>query len=97
MQKNSVNILSCLKLPSSPQFQRKDLDVHIEAAMRDHLNLACAKLDETTVELNETRLKWHDTEAELNETRVSFLNYKLEKKKMNIYKEESTTTVYLEA
>ena len=98
MQKNSVNILSRLKLLFSPKFQRKDLDVHIEAATRDHhLNLACAKLDETRVELNETRVKLLDTEALLKEMRVSFLNYKLEKKRMNIDKEEGTTAVYLEA
>ena len=104
MQKNinSVNALPVLKLLFSPQFQRKDVDFHVEAAMREHLNLACAKLDETQVklddtkaELDETRVKWNETEAQLHdtralleETRVSYLNYKLEKKKSNIDKVE---------
>ena len=79
MQKNinSVNTLPVLKLLFSPQFQRKDVDFHVEAAKREHLNLACAKLDETQVklddtkaELDETRVKWNETEAQLHDTRA---------------------------
>ena len=47
-KENSVNTLSVLLF--SPQFQRKDVEFHIEAATREHLNLACAKLDETLVD-----------------------------------------------
>jgi len=49
-KENSVNTLSVLKLLFSPQLQRKDVEFHIEAATRGHLNLACAKLDETLVD-----------------------------------------------
>lgn len=42
-----------------------------------YLNLACAKLDETQVklddtkaELDETRVKWNETEAQLHDTRA---------------------------
>ena len=47
------------------------------------LDDAKAELDETRVKLNETQVRSHDTRALLEETRVSYLNYKLEKKKVN--------------
>ena len=47
-KENSVNTLSVLLF--SPQFQRKDVEFHIEAATREYLNLACAKLEETLVD-----------------------------------------------
>ena len=49
-KENSVNTLSIVKLLFSPKFQRKDVEFHIEATTREHLNLACAKLDETLVD-----------------------------------------------
>ena len=49
-KENAVNTLSVLKLLFSPQFQRKDVQFHIEATTREHLNLACVKMDETLVD-----------------------------------------------
>ena len=46
--------------------------------------------------MHETQVQLHDTRALLEETRVSYLNYKLEQKKVNIGKEEGKNTVYLE-
>ena len=37
------------------QFQRKNVDSHLQSAMREHLDFACMKLNSTQVQLNETR------------------------------------------
>ena len=37
------------------QFQRKNVDSHLQSAMREHLDFACVKLNNTQVQLDETR------------------------------------------
>ena len=37
------------------QFQRKNVDSHLQSAMRQHLDFACIKLNSTQVQLDETR------------------------------------------
>ena len=37
------------------QFQRKNVDSHLQSAMREHLDFACIKLNSTQVQLDETR------------------------------------------
>ena len=37
------------------QFQRKNVDSHLQSAMREHLDFACMKLNSTQVQLDETR------------------------------------------
>ena len=39
------------------QFQRKDVDPHLQSHTREHLDLACVKLNNTQVQLDETRAK----------------------------------------
>ena len=73
-KENLVNTLSVLKLLSSPQFQHKDVQFQIEAATRQHLNLACAKLDETLVELDDAKAELDETRVKVNETQVQLHN-----------------------
>ena len=47
------------------QVQRKNLDLHLQKAMRKHLNFACDKLNGTQVQLGETRVQLKETQAEL--------------------------------
>ena len=37
------------------QFQRRNVDSHLQSAMREHLDFACVKLNNTQVQLDETR------------------------------------------
>ena len=37
------------------QFQRKNVDSHLQSAVREHLDFACIKLNSTQVQLDETR------------------------------------------
>ena len=37
------------------QFQRKNVDSHLQSATRQHLDFACIKLNSTQVQLDETR------------------------------------------
>ena len=51
------------------QVQRKNLDLHLQKAMREHLNFACDKLNSTQVQLDETRVQLNETQAELKLTK----------------------------
>ncbi len=46
------------------------MEVHLQSAVRLHLDLACLKLNNTEVKLNNTEVKLNDTEAELHNTKV---------------------------
>ena len=64
------------------QFQRKNVDSHLQSAMRQHLDFACIKLNSTQVQLDETRAQLsrltQDQLANNQESRKATL--KLEKK-----------------
>ena len=51
------------------QVQRKNLDLHLQKALQEHLNFACDKLNSTQVQLGETRVQLKETQAELKLTR----------------------------
>ena len=51
------------------QFHRKNADSHLESAMREHLEFACVKLNNTQVQLNEQRVQLDETRVHLDETR----------------------------
>ena len=51
------------------QVQRKNLDLHLQKAMQEHLNFACDKLKSTQVQLGETRVQLNETQAELKLTK----------------------------
>ena len=51
------------------QVQRKNLDLHLQKAVREHLNFACDKLNSTQVQLDETRVQLKETQAELKLTK----------------------------
>ena len=47
------------------QVQRKNLDLHLQKALQEHLDFACDKLNSTQVQLGETRVQLKETQAEL--------------------------------
>ena len=49
------NILFLRSFVFFQQFQRKNVDSHLQSAMREHLDFACIKLNSTRVQLDETR------------------------------------------
>ena len=57
-------------LSSFFQFQRKNVDSHLQSNMREHLEFACVKLSSTQVQLNEQRVQLDETRVQLDETRV---------------------------
>ena len=46
------------------------MDPHLQSHTREHLDLACVKLNSTQVQLNETRVQLDETRVQLDETRV---------------------------
>ena len=47
------------------QFQRRNLDAHLQANMREHLDLACVKIDTTQVELKNAQETTRELEEKL--------------------------------
>ena len=56
------------------QVQRKNLDLHLQKAMQEHLNFACDKLYSTQVQLDETQAKLKLTEDQVRETQDTTRN-----------------------
>ena len=52
------------------QFQRKNVDSHLQSNMREHLEFACVKLNSTQVQLNEQRVQLDETRVQLDKTQV---------------------------
>ncbi len=50
------------------QVQRKQIESHLQSAVRLHLDLACIKLNVTEAKLIETEVKLNNTEVKLNNT-----------------------------
>ena len=73
------------------QFQRKNLDSHLQSNMQEHLEFACVKLNSTQVQLNEQRVQLDETRAQLVETqaRLSCLTVEDGRKKRFIWKIKS--------
>ena len=73
------------------QFQRKNLDSHLQSNMREHLEFACVKLNNTQVQLNEQRGQLDEIRAQLVETqaRLSCLTVEDGRKKRFIWKIKS--------
>ena len=46
------------------------MDSHLQSNMREHLDLACVKLNSTQVQLNEQRVQLDETRVQLDETRI---------------------------
>ena len=46
------------------------MDSHLQSNMREHLDLACVKLNSTQVQLNEQRVQLDEARVQLDETRV---------------------------
>ena len=46
------------------------MDPHLQSHTREHLDLACVKLNSTQVQLDETRVQLDETRVQLDETRV---------------------------
>ena len=46
------------------------MDSHLQSNMREHLDLACVKLNSTQVQLNEQRVQLDETRVQLDQTRV---------------------------
>ncbi len=61
--KRDVNVLSLFL-----QVQRKQVDFHLQSAVKLHLDLTCVKLNNTAAKLNNTEVKLNDTEVKLNDT-----------------------------
>ena len=67
------------------------MDSHLQSNMREHLDLACVKLNSTQVQLNEQRVQLDETRAQLVETqaRLSCLTVEDGRKKRFIWKIKS--------
>ncbi len=50
------------------QVQRKQVEFHLQSAVRLHLDLSCIKLNDTEAKLIDTEMKLIDTEMKLNDT-----------------------------
>ena len=51
------------------QFQRREVEVHLESGTRLHLDLACVKLNETESKLIEAREEFRNTQEKFEETK----------------------------
>ena len=49
------------------------MDSHLQSNMREHLDLACVKLNSTQVQLNEQRVQLDETRVQLDQTRVQLV------------------------
>ena len=49
------------------------MDSHLQSNMREHLDLACVKLNSTQVQLDEQRVQLHEQRVQLDETRVQLV------------------------
>ena len=56
------------------QVQRKNLDLHLQKAMQEHLNFACDKLNSTQVQLDETQAELKLTKDQVRETQDTTRN-----------------------
>ena len=52
------------------------MDSHLQSNMREHLDLACAKLNSTQVQLKKQRVQLDETRIQLDETRVQLAETK---------------------
>ena len=83
------------------QFQRKDVDPHLQSHTREHLDLACVKLNSTQVQLNETRVQLDETRVQLDEQRVQLNETRaklsrLTQDQLTIIKESQETKIKFE-
>lgn len=59
-------------LQFSLQVQRKEIESHLQSALRIHFELACVKLNDTQVQLNKTQEQLHDTQVQFHSTQNKF-------------------------
>ena len=81
------------------QFQRKNLDSHLQSNMREHLEFACVKLNNTQVQLNEQRGQLDEIRVQLVETqaRLNCLTVEDGRKKRFIWKIKSFSEILRQA
>ena len=70
------------------------MDPHLQSHTREHLDLACVKLNSTKVQLNETRVQLDEQRVQLDETRAK-LN-RLTQDQLTIIKESQETKIKFE-
>ena len=77
------------------------MDPHLQSHTREHLDLACVKLNSTQVQLNETRVQLDETRVQLDEQRVQLNETRaklsrLTQAQLTIIKESQETKIKFE-
>ena len=77
------------------------MDPHLQSHTREHLDLACVKLNSTQVQLNETRVQLDETRVQLDEQRVQLNETqaklsRLTQDQLTIIKESQETKIKFE-
>ena len=77
------------------------MDPHLQSHTREHLDLACVKLNSTQVQLNETRVQLDETRVQLDEQRVQLSETRaklsrLTQDQLTIIKESQETKIKFE-
>ena len=70
------------------------MDPHLQSNTREHLDLACVKLNSTQVQLDETRVQLDEQRVQLNETRAKLS--RLTQDQLTIIKESQETKIKFE-
>ena len=75
---NLFSTMIIYTLSSFFQFQRKNVDSHLQSNMREHLEFACVKFSNTQVQLNEQRVQLDETRVQLAETQAKLSRLTIE-------------------